>query len=988
MANTYTASSGVRLFDVRSSGVLLYPETSLPMVQMETFGGVVSSGMSLGLDAQSAWDSGLDDIVSGSYCPLSKVIDGNTQYADMYTAGGTATVTDIGTSTGYGTLLNTVEVTTTVRGYDSATDDLIPTEKAVAAGLATKQEVLSAGSGIVLTPDGYGTTVLSVKGAVAVADLTNASQELYPTEYAVRLAINAAADNAQNNAVNIVTSQIAAAGYANSTWCLNTFYQKGETPSGGGGDVPYATYDTAGKVMPLESHGLVLGGQGSMNLMVAPIYSTHALASAAAAYYIGGVKVLNAMAGVSNAYQLSAYVPNTYAVHAYCYTNYVSKTDYAVKSSGTVVGKAGIIEPGVGLIMSDTSKLALIPASASVLGGVMVPSQKGLSLNAYGSLTLSAAPLVPDYTYAVSSSTNNNLGGVCIMSTVVSAAAGQSSTEVVPTVDAVYRHCADSYVRKTDSATADSTGIVQVPANSGLCVDSGELRIDSTLLNAFQVIHESASDNDSQARITVGNWVVVDSAGEIAFFRPSYQSTFISRGAVQTRYATVTRKDNVTVSGGVARSSGFYGWSSGTTIMYTYGSAPVAKDPIYSGYSGNSSGHIIGHVLTAPSGGSMTVALWNVSINNASSATISGSRFSVPIAEVRVAPDGAVTVTQLQKGPIVSEAIPGGAAEVSCAAPISKITEATSSGAVGLNYDPTYLQVVSGALTLVPGAVGGAYKGPFAVSATESDGTTLTAVFSGGLVRTLQGDIQMPDRGGVVSEGETVYFYGSSGMTVDGTPHQITTNYIVLSDGASAVGAAGEHYTRLATNVGGTMQQLQYGDIICEHWGDDYRDVYAISRVPLPDDVASGNTGYHRNRYILASGGSIYGCNPFNSALSSYISSYPLDGNLTSSQTFMYPTVSNYTSSGSHPHDGLYLTTGVGAQVWLNVWSGTWPASAGGWNSTSTKMWRYIVDTQCYERFTSSWCSGAYSVQIGDITNNGAPVQMHRGAVAVRGRWN
>ena len=39
------------------------------------------------------------------------------------------------------------------------------------------------------------------------------------------------------------------------------------------------------------------------------------------------------------------------------------------------------------------------------------------------------------------------------------------------------------------------------------------------------------------------------------------------------------------------------------------------------------------------------------------------------------------------------------------------------------------------------------------------------------------------------------------------------------------------------------------------------------------------------------------------------------------------------------------------------------------------------------EELNLDYASNAYSIQLGYLTNNGAPIQTHKGALQVRGRW-
>lgn len=982
-------TSKVRLWDRLQSdynvgsgdGLVLHPETELSAIVMTTGGGIVSSSNQLSLNASNAWVSGLSGIVAESYCPLSKTVEGNTQYADMYTSNGSAVVSNVQDGDLQPIWGNYKPVTSVGMPPIASGSSCVPTELAVANALATRQQVLSGGDCIVLSAGTNQTEIgVSAQHSVPLPALSAALQTRIPTEYVVRHAIDTGNQACSSYAYDLVSSldvSIHNAGYAASAWCLNTFLQKGESPTPTpGGDWSYATETSAGVVLPYSGGGLTVGGSGSLGLAVAT------------SNRLGGVKI------------------------------------------------------GSGLGMSGTAADTLYIKSATnaSIGGIYVPSGKGLSVT-NGGIQLSMAPIVPDYTIAMNSSAAGTVGGVIVMSAVSAAGTGQSSCPVVPTVDAVYNaveaakcpHTFSSgltedditHVVTLDSATTAALGGIIV--GSGLEVNSGKVDLTSADYSTFGgvIISDSmglgitdgvvsvtaapveatyAAAFAKEGSGTIGGVVVMSSIESTA---DSYAKGAPIVPTVQAVYDYVSASGGA--GGGKPVSSGGGVTVTDNTTSYTLtlnraGTTSAAYGGVYvqsgSGLglitaTGTSQGKLYLSSATSTALGGVKVpnnsglSLTNGSLKLSSATTTAIGGVIVPTGSGLVINNGSLGLTSAVFGSDYSDA--ADKASNGYFGGVVLMSSIVSGGAYSSHAIVPTVDAVYSALQ----SVDAAYTGPFAVVPSESgDNNALVCTFSGGIIRTLNGDIEVPTRGGTLNDGDTVYLYGSSGLSPAGAEHQTTNDFVIASDGQTLVAGAGENYTRLAVNSGGKLLQYQYGDMGTEFWGDDYWNVFAISRMPLPSDVVSSaiNSGYHKNRYVLDSGGSIYGCAPFNSAGSNYISSYPFFGNtLTSSQTFTYPTVSGYTSSGAHPHDGLYLkheqTMAQQAQVWLNIWSGTWPSSSGGWYNSTTKMWRYVVDTCCYEQKNEAWCSGAYSVQIGNITNNGAPVQMHKGALAVRGRW-
>lgn len=1170
---------------IGGSGLLLQPVTELQYVSMTAASGIVSNGNTLTFNGATAWtDGGLGTIVSGSFCPLEKVnsgaLGGNTQYANMYTGGiESAVVTELPGSTGYGTLVNVLSTITSVRpatGTNSATNSYIPTERAVALALAGKENVLSGGACIELDKDVFSTTVSVKTQSGTLPTLANAVNTQVPTERCVRQAIDVTSEtlNASASALSTRITNL-------SSYVIDSTVKKTD----------YATATSAGIVKP--THGLAIGDNGLLAVSKATVTSdvgnvsayqgAYTLASGSA---IGGVVCTNKIesAGLAE-YKNEPIVPTVQAVW-----DYVS--DYG--------GQGAAVKQGTGIkVTSDTPltsyTVTLSSALSNVIGGVNVPNNKGITLN-NGAISLTEAPMVADYTTAMTSSGTGKLGGVILMSSITAAGTGQTACPVVPTVDAVYQaiqgveptvSCAvpiskiteatssgaigikydttqftttsdgalhllntpggyttitsgggvdvagasdtgytltlnragntssayggvwvatgsgltvitastdtgklylnvagnaaanlggvyvptgnglsldtatgqltaefaptyatldlasagsmgtvkvltavassnltkytnsayvpntqavwnfvdGGYVSNTDYATAESAGIIQPsiglamaetsklvlqPATSdtiggvaiapyyGLELNGGTVSVNSTMFNAYRMVHESGNDRETEAKYVIDNQLVMATDGGIAYYNPRVYSGFISAGKTQQRFVTVTRLDDLIVSNATAvGTEGYYKWSSGVTSVFTMGGTVTATAPIYSGYTGNSSGIVIGHVVTSHTGGSMTVARWSASIGTTSSAATE-TRSSFPIAYMVVDANKNVKIYQFQHGPVVS----------------GLATNFTVSPGTGINVTGSS---ATGCTVSLAGDVAGSYNGPFQVSSTGTgannalivnlkDGLYTSTISSGtpdeqtvscaGIVSCLDdsyfirgatfSDVTVPDGG-------YLYLCGSSGTdagmgTVTGVvPH--TAKFDIGAAPESYATDAGGFATLLAKNSGGKLIQIQYGDITSNHWGDDYKLDYTISRVPITGAPA----GYLGYRFIVYSGGKIIGLGANNSIIAWNDIKYPTNTDVNSSDSLYYNKVA---------YTGGYM------EVWLNIWSGTCPAASGGGTNPDVPVWRYVCDSLCYEMDTTrTYANNAYSVQLAYITNNGAPIQIQKGAIDVRGRW-
>lgn len=412
----------------------------------------------------------------------------------------------------------------------------------------------------------------------------------------------------------------------------------------------------------------------------------------------------------------------------------------ALNNAGTdSIGGVQIpLNSGLSLNTTDGT-LKLSSATATSIGGVIVPASKGLGIN-NGSITLASASKYTTYNGAAEQAISGNLGGVVVMTQIASATtANESAASVVPTVNAVFNAISATGAKpisqgagitvtdsggsntislnSASSSIVDSTvtplfGGVLVPKYSGLVLQDGAISVDSTLINAFQMYHHAETLDDTRAQIICSNFAVVDSSGELIYYRPTPFSTWVSKGATITKYATVSRLADVAVSGGVSKTAGYYGWSSGTVSVFTFGGTPAVNDPIFSSYNGNSSGWIIGRVLAAPAGGSMTVARWNTNLRDSGIAS-NMSSMSVPVAEIREDVTGSVIIHQLQKGPVISGAQGGGGKPVSAG---WGITVNDSGGSYTVIANSSSLDSRYAQIDTVESTYEKKYKGDFAVT--------------------------------------------------------------------------------------------------------------------------------------------------------------------------------------------------------------------------------------------------------------------------------
>ena len=521
MANEYVSTAKVRLYDQRSNTILLHPETELSVVQCSSGGLLTITGNSIYVASAAV----VATIASEGYIkePLLE-----------YTSSGS--VTNIGVSTGYGTLLHVISTTDTVRlPATSASNDLIPTEKAVAIGLERKQNTLLPGDFITITADGAGHDVVAVKALAQIDGATVSLDSVVPTAAAVNLAILAASGSAVSTAVTSVTTL----GYATQTWTQQNFVSKGSV-----GDWGYADYTTAGVVRPVQGSGLQVGDSGALSVAPAAsntiggvmvptgyglsIAGTGALALNAAgtvAAELGGVYVpissglhldvdgaltgdyagligaygvtqpgmvkgvLTAVTSTAaTAYVSSAYVPTVQAVW-----------DYGHTISSSITGPGGdldiLITGTTNWVYSNFISSGTVTnwGSATYTShGVVRIASDGLSVTG-GTLSLDVADVRSSYALADEA----EIGGVVVVTNIpTTATAIYTSSAYVPNVEAVRAYVTGNFVSTgsiTDwgYATTGSHGVVQIN-DEGLSVTGGMLSLDTAAACATYTAADAA----------------------------------------------------------------------------------------------------------------------------------------------------------------------------------------------------------------------------------------------------------------------------------------------------------------------------------------------------------------------------------------------------------------------------------------------------------------------------------------------------------------
>ena len=829
-----------------SNGLLLHPETELAAVIMTTDGVIVSSGNELSLDIDSAWSGGISAHVESEYCPkvtadpggsTSMTYSSGSMYADMFVSGTTGTVTPVPTSTGYGTLINALSTTTEVRSAyaeDSATNDYIPTERAVALALEGKQQVLSGGACIDITSGANYTDVsVRIQSNVPLPALDVAVQSKVPTEYVVRHAVDTGDIACSNYAYGLVSgldAAIKASGYATSAWVTNNFV----------GNTDYATTTDYGIVRAPVSKGITIAN-GDISVSAAGVVDTYdSAATLLGSGAVGGVIVTNVIAsGTSDGtvdQTIMPVVPTTDAVYKAIQaggggggkpissgggievvdstTHYVITlnnagtvaTEYggvyvpsgsglavnagelklqpATSGSGAVVGTLGGVVCGYGLQMSGTNSdtIRLRVAGSNFIGGVQVPKSSGLTLNyTDGTLVLSQAPVgaaAVTYASAVTSMNAGGIGGVFALNHLESAAnTTHAGKAVVPTVDAV---CAahgvyTPFYAKTSKVNTSSASF---QLNAGQIFDS-----NYNLLYDYNTPGKFFVSSGGDARVLYAH-TLLDASNNLSAIVNIVES---SASYIDTIPIAKAVWDNTT--------------NNAVVTQYTAGNI------VFKGSAG-------GKPVSQGDGITVTdnTTSYTVAVTPATTASIGGVIVGNGLS---VAADGTIAVTAtggidsftVTKGTGINVT---GASATGCTVGVLYQDPISANGStLALKYDSNKLTVSGGALTLVDGAVTGGYAGPFAAASTGGTTASMTVAVNGGYVKWLDGNTWVPSSdakgsrwtlSSALSNTTSGWVYSSGGSWY--TPDK-TALYLVGSSGAVA-GQAITAHTYSAT-VGGVV---------------------------------------------------------------------------------------------------------------------------------------------------------------------------------------
>ena len=313
-----------------------HPITELRcVVSASSGGGIRLSGNSIYFDRtvlQLPTSSEVPIIASDYFCPLQLVVNGSTQYADMFVRGATATVAQVPDATGYGEFSHPIDVVQAVRDTATASSMCVPSELAVANALEHKQRLLSAGSFVSFT-SGNVADIIAVDGAIVIRPVEQATYDVLATEGATRDAIDAASASCKgytDQTALTLSGAITGSGYATSAWVNANFVRSGTIPPAG----PTYTF-TSGitevtghtvKLVPAGSNfiggvqiptgsGLTLNAEtGALTVASASAYATYAAASAGT--FWGGVRVAKIVqAAPSDSAKGMPIVPTVQAVY-------------------------------------------------------------------------------------------------------------------------------------------------------------------------------------------------------------------------------------------------------------------------------------------------------------------------------------------------------------------------------------------------------------------------------------------------------------------------------------------------------------------------------------------------------------------------------------------------------------------------------------------------------------------------------------------------
>ena len=978
-------SKGVQLWDKNGasatlnngSGLLLHPETELKYVSMTTSSGIVSSGNNLKLDGPTAWTTGgIGTIVSGSFCPLEKVnigaLGGDTQYANMYTGGiESAAITEIPGSTGYGTIINAISTITSVRpttGTNSATNSYIPTERAVALALAGKENILEGGACIELDKDVFSTTVSVKTQSGTLPTLANAVNTQVPTERCVRQAIDVTSE----------TLNASAAALSNRINTLSTYVENSAVKY-----TDSATADSLGIVKP--GHGISAGNGGVLNLVSAPVVSS---SGGSSAYQVAwGMHVVHSWGGVVCAneidsaglikYESAAIVPTVQAVY-----NYVS-----AHGGG---GGGAVVSQGTGItVTSDTPltsyTVTLNSAQESVIGGVKVPSGKGIVLNA-GSIYLGEAPFTANEDDAYAKIGSGNIGGVLVTNNIYNFY-DASDYPVVPNVTTIANEFRDkelafNITKYTAAGTTDGyrikggfifagdTYITSVDTYSTSVPTSTSVTSLTIYLHLTRGSASSAWTVASPAYVTTTNtesdtnkYIVI---GQLSIFHYENDHVITSIKQVQT--------GNIDLLAGTG--GGGAGYAGPFHVTSAAGTVAVTKVNVTGGYVK----WLDGNTWVGGSDTSTQTPITSWTLSSATSHSTSGWVFSS--GGSWYTPDKTALYLVGSSGAVAGQAITAHTYSATVGGKVYTRTESS-------NNTTSRFKWTSGTGTNIVSMWADQNLGLDTVAYDADTGTTSIGTVTDykgtitvGGVAYVKSSTDTDETGAWVDTNGNVQYTASAWpLSGQSTLYNIDQKF-GYSTSQGALPPAGAFYTMLAQNQGGTIVQQQYGTVWHEHWGDDYKGQFAISRVALTNmsatQLPTPNT--YPYAYIIGRGGRLYGGIPFNQGR--------FWGGLWSSSSLLIPPSDIWypTSdvNGTTKNDALYFKYGTVNEVWLNIWSGTWPTTYGGTEQDAAKdMWYVVAHPECLE----GKIPNCYSVQLGWVTGNGAPQQEHKGAIAIRGRW-
>ena len=597
------------------------------------------------------------------------------------------------------------------------------------------------------------------------------------------------------------------------------------------------------------------------------------------------------------------------------YTVYL-KSATSTTQTGALLGGVKVLS-GSGIKLTNGA-IAIDAATSEHLGGVYIPNSKGLSLGATGSLTLSSAPVVAAYSTAETYANDKNIGGVVVMSEVLSAIGTQSSLPVVPTVDAVYNNVSATSSSLSSSIDAVSAYVDIVSANTYHGPFSASYT-DSTVTLAGGYVNTKDSvisaGTMSVANVPSGTNTLIYMSCASGYKCKKIAVPVVNGGTYSivvagTTYGRTTSTDSAEC------------WSSGEARLYTSaGLLPQSNIDVYSDSS-----------LTTVAG-KVSSYLYNMHVVvSANGATESSSTYYEPTLEPydSANPDTKITAPFYLWNPVDS----------SIGAPAGLGTRVA--------FDPIGHWISAWEDTTV-----NASATPMPVSKyvfDTADNIPLAEIHSGGTVRQLQygniiyrsnppvyhGDfsIQKMEEEGTFDSAVSVTYFTSSGDLCE-RYRLVTARYVQV--GQETWGLAGLIY---GVPIGQTGQWCLRDPIVFSS-GTDIVDVTSTNAL-------SGTGAWVHDIAI----------------------EYPLFNGLVSSGSAV---ATSYTDG-----DCLYIPSDSAiTQIWLNIYKGIN-------NSFPGVCWHVQLDSRCLENIGST--QNRYSVLLANVIN-GKVEQVQSGAIDIRGRW-